>query len=570
MPTNDQVILGRILREKQDELTAPISDSTFFELFSAEQILKDYDLSWAELESGIVANGGDGGIDGFYTFINGELVHEDTNIADFRGDIKLELHIMQAKRESGFSGEVIQKFRSTAEDLLDLSMEISSLSGTYNDELISSAKRFREAFQHYASRIPELSIAFYFTSLGEEVHPSVERQVSSLGESISKLFSSAIFTFDFLDARKLLELYRKRPRTAYELKLSDSPISTESNAYVCLVGITDYYKFITDDEGTYIRALFDANVRDHQGNVQVNKGIRNTLANPQDEDFWWLNNGITILASRANLSAKTLTLENPRVVNGLQTSVEIYKYMSERENEDESRSLLVRVIVPGELDSNDRIIFATNSQTSIPIASLRSTDKIHRDIEDYFKGEGLYYDRRKNQYKNEGKPLDRIVSIGFVAQAVMSQLLGHPNDARARPSTLLKDDEDYQQVFNQNYALDIYLKLTLTQRLVDDFLKSGQVDISRKDINNIKFHVSMFAAWLLLNRNPPKPTDIQKIDLSAFTGDHIQKSLTEVWKIYEALGADDQVAKGKEFLEGILIRLGELTYKGRIPPSSTR
>ncbi|GAI16788.1 unnamed protein product, partial [marine sediment metagenome] len=66
--------------------------------------------------------------------------------------------------------------------------------------------------------------------------------------------------------------------------------------------------------------LFEANVRDYQGKVEVNKAIGNTLLSAYSEDFWWLNNGVTVVASQASLSGKTLVVEDPQIVNGLQTS----------------------------------------------------------------------------------------------------------------------------------------------------------------------------------------------------------------------------------------------------------
>ena len=60
----------------------------------------------------------------------------------------------------------------------------------------------------------------------------------------------------------------------------------------------------------------------------------------------------------------------------------------------------MRFIVPGSEEVRDDIIFATNNQTNIPKSSLRVTDAIHLQIEMYCKSRGLYYDRRKNYYKN--------------------------------------------------------------------------------------------------------------------------------------------------------------------------
>ncbi len=46
-------------------------------MFSAEQVLKDDDLSYEELASGIIDGGGDGGIDSLYLFVNDVAFDED-------------------------------------------------------------------------------------------------------------------------------------------------------------------------------------------------------------------------------------------------------------------------------------------------------------------------------------------------------------------------------------------------------------------------------------------------------------------------------------------------------------
>lgn len=123
----------------------------------------------------------------------------------------------------------------------------------------------------------------------------------------------------------------------------------------------------------------------------VNEGIKKTLENQKSDNFWYLNNGVTIITPKATLSGKKLIIEDPQIVNGLQTSNEIYLHFSQNQNEEEkktdTRTILIRVICEENESSRDRIIKATNSQTSIPPASLRSSDEIHRNIEDFFKQE---------------------------------------------------------------------------------------------------------------------------------------------------------------------------------------
>ena len=156
-----------------------------------------------------------------------------------------------------------------------------------------------------------------------------------------------------------------------------------------------YFRFITDDNLFLRKTFFEANVRDYQGHNSVNSSIANTLEGEENEDFWWLNNGVTILSTDIKLiTNKSLQVVNPEIVNGLQTSREIYNYFSERSGriDEDNRTILVRVIRPESEESRDNIIFSTNNQTSIPKSSLRVTDTIHLQIEMYFKNRGLYYD----------------------------------------------------------------------------------------------------------------------------------------------------------------------------------
>src|SRR5947209_1816226 len=71
-----------------------------FEFFCADQVLKDRSLSDAEILSGQVDGGDDGGVDSFYCFINGVLL-DDTTPIDSRAGGDVELKIIQSKEHSG-------------------------------------------------------------------------------------------------------------------------------------------------------------------------------------------------------------------------------------------------------------------------------------------------------------------------------------------------------------------------------------------------------------------------------------------------------------------------------------
>ena len=76
---NDVILLKSILERKRQELANTLSQDEYFEIFSFEQLLKNYDLSYDELLSNQVDGKDDGGIDGFFIFLNNEIFMNERN-----------------------------------------------------------------------------------------------------------------------------------------------------------------------------------------------------------------------------------------------------------------------------------------------------------------------------------------------------------------------------------------------------------------------------------------------------------------------------------------------------------
>jgi len=224
---------------------------------------------------------------------------------------------------------------------------------------------------------------------------------------------------------------------------------------------------------------------------------------------------------------------------------------------------LVRVIVPNAVESRDRIIKATNSQTAIPPASLRATDRIHRDIEQYMKPFGLFYDRRKNLYKNEGKPIGRIISIPQMAQAVMAIVLQQPDTARARPSSLIKRDDEYLRLFTASYPIEIYKVSVQIIKQVESFLAGHEDKISTADRNNLRFYVAMVVCQNALQNASPSPSELLLFREYLFPERSLNRVISLLKKNYHSLGASDQTAKGSALLVAIKKMLNGNIYCDR-------
>jgi hypothetical protein len=315
VPANEKILLDAIIDKRKADQAAEIDDADFFEIFTAENILKQEALTYEELESGIVGAGGDGGLDAVFFLADGRLVREDTQADDFKKRPTFEAYFIQAKRTEGFNEKAIDKFVSVTENLFDLSKKTSDFEELYN-----------------------------------------------------------------ADVRRIFDDFRR--------------------LYIALAGL------------------------------------------------------------------------------------------------------------------------------------LKS---------------GLYYDRQKNFYKNEGRPLGRIIGIAEMAQTVMAALLQRPNDARARPSSLIKDDEEYERIFSEKFPIQLYVACGELKKRSDDALRK-LAGLESGHRNNVLYYVITRLACRLTGKAAPDADAVAAIKADQVTPEAIKLAYDDVWALYEALGADEKVAKGRDLV----------------------
>lgn len=554
---NDQLILDQIVEQQRSRDAPGLKKTEFFEAFVAAQILKEFDLTPDEIESGLVGDSHDGGIDGLYTFVNGELVQEDFDQNGLKKSVLIEVIIFQSKTGNGFDESTIHKLMASTDHLFVLANNLDDFKDRYNEGVRSAAEIFRQLYKNTASRFPTLRFRYIYASYGDSgaVHPNVAGKTADLQKIIKRLFPNSEFEFAFVGATALLDLARQQPPSSFQIQFSE--ILTGNGGYIALVKLKDFVKFICDTGGGLRKTLFEANVRDYQGANQVNEEMQQSLRAPGPEDFWWLNNGVTIVATKATQAGKELTLEDPQIVNGQQSSTEIFSFFQASNTVNEERSVMVRVVVVIDPQSRDRIIKATNSQTSMPPASLRATEKIHRDIETFFAPYSLYYDRRKNSQKQAGRSAEQIISIGALAQSMMSIVLQRPDDARARPSSLIKHDADYLAIFNPDHPIKIFLISALLAKAAHSHLRARD-NLAPKDRTNLLFYLVMNASVMLTKKSVPSVNELVAIDQDLICENLMQTSMGLLEPIYQQLGANDKISKGTELLVALRAKFAQM------------
>jgi AIPR protein len=572
--TNARTLLTRIFGAWRSDCLASYSEGTAFEIFASDLALRPYGLALDDIEAGIVGGGQDGAIDSVYVFFDDNVIDEDSEVVDpaskpsdlGQGRL-LELWIIQAKTTPAFSEATLDQLENSIRRLLDLSQPLESLSTLYNERLLRRIGLFRTAWDKLITQRPRISVNVVYATRGDRqgVTPQVEAKLNALRQMIAEAVPDpSLVTAELMGDKELLSRYNERP--SYTVRMEYQESATSGDSHVALVKLKDYYDLIVDDNGRLRRHLFEWNVRDYQGNVEVNKGIRESLTSTDSPEFWWLNNGVTILCSEAISVGKAYSLSNIQIVNGLQTSNEIYGVLkSQRSPEAENKMLLVRIIVTGDAKTRDQVIRATNRQTAVSDASLRATDDVQRQIEAYFLTKGWYYDRRKNFYKNEGKAdISKIVGIPFLGAAVTAMGLARPDKSRGKPSSLLKNNDDYKQVFSPSIDLEIYLWAAMLQRRVDAFIVSEAANVTIEQRSNLKFHLSMLIVDKLNNGPVKRPQQLRSLASqdASLTDDELEELFDKLkqWSA-EYLQTEgvilERAAKAQRFSDYLLKRASE-------------
>lgn len=536
-----------------------------FDVFCAEQFLKQHVLlSDRDIISGVIGKSDDGGIDALYFILNGQLVGPDTEITQ-SPEQSVHLILIQTKEGQGFSPTAVDKFDIFTDDLLDLSKTPGNYGRKYHSKLLDLMRVFKEKYSRLS--FPRTRIDFYYISRKDVMENdgcniSARKVISTARHHFSK---ATIDDFHFINAAKLYsQISMRAPRTK---TLSFVDIIDAPEGWVGLVSLGEFYSFLRDESGERNEAMFDDNVRGFQRESTVNQSIESTLSSPEKSpEFWLLNNGVTVLSSNVQpKSSRKLEITDPQIVNGLQTSRQVFAHYYPRGVSDgEKRRVIVRVIQNSDEDVRDKIIRATNNQNPMPAEALFTTFRIHKQIESVFLVHGLYYERRKGFYRDQKKPMPSIVSTAELIPAVIAIMTERQDDARGRPKDYIKAEEKRWALFGHDdyddthvttdpeilahppFNINVYLNCVLLVRRVDRFLETPGLRLDTEGKRNVRFYLAKYAACSLINNAHCPPQEITEMKLDALSDESLREQLRAVRGIYRKCGGNDDAGRSPE------------------------
>ncbi|MEO5775904.1 MAG: AIPR family protein [Flavobacterium sp.] len=367
------------------ELTSEGESKDFEKLANYCVVSNEYNKTF-EIDTLMVGDGNDTGIDGIAIIVNGQLVESVEEVKDLlerNNFLDVNFIFVQAKTSSNFEGSDMNTFLFGVLDFFAQKPKLKR-----NDDII----RFAEISNFIYSKAPSFkenpSIRLYYITTGKwtddtNLKAVIENGVNNIEQT--NLFDEVLF-FPF-GARELANSYRKTKESisttiTFTNRITLPKITGVSQAYIGLLSFDEFEKIVSDSEGNLLN-VFEDNVRDFQGdNNDVNGGIANTLNNDDSEIFSVLNNGVTIVASSISPTGDQFTINDYQIVNGCQTSNVLY---NNRKGENISKvHVPVKLIATTDDEVKTRITLATNNQTPIKKEQLAALTAFQRSLEQYF------------------------------------------------------------------------------------------------------------------------------------------------------------------------------------------
>lgn len=445
----DKITSAFLNKFKQSHQIDTNDESVEFEIFANYCIIGNlYDN---DFEPATISSGGEGdcGLDGFAIIADDELITNQSELQNMFENRKkifdFKFVFIQTKRSEKFESGEIAKFCMGVENIFNPSTEIE------RNERIKEILKMTDYVYNHSSRLKQNPdcIMYYITTGAWQEQKSAKARFEKTKRELEKshLFNNVII--NAWGAKELQKAYRNLTEansSEVEIKYNVTLPTPSSirEAYLGFIEIPEYLKLITSELSGIKKSVFYSNVRDYQGDTDVNQEISATICNEPD-NFLFYNNGVTIICKSIRRTSDKFTLNDYQIVNGCQTSHEIFKNKNKNIT---NIKIVIKLIVTDDEDTISNIIRATNRQTKISDEQFIALGEFHKELEDYYstyaQPQNLYYERRHKQYEyQENIEKVRIVTIASQIKSFASMFLNNPHLACGYYGQLVKNVEKY-------------------------------------------------------------------------------------------------------------------------------
>ncbi len=449
------------------------------------------------------------GIDGIVFIVNDKLISEESDLVKFeQTDIVIKIGFIQSTIQKSFDEQKLSSFTDEV---------VKFLTGEFNIEPYSTIyKKLVDETGDFINRITETPcISLFFLSartshnVTEDKINAEKTKITSRSEIENRCHLKGYHILQKDDIKSEYDKISKFHTTQlrFENNITLSPVDNVELSFLTTIKFSELKKLILTSDGNLKDKLFVENVRSYIGETSVNKDIRTTLNDAKDRNYFpFLNNGLVIICDcikRHPVMEKSFELTFPRIINGCQTSNELFKkYKGMNSSEDmDNVEVVAKVIATKNNDLKRKIIYSANNQNPIS-KDLQSLNEFNGKIEEYFVGKEagcfrLYFERLRGLHSDVVPPYSK-VDIETLARVFISVFLKKPHEMKTNALSIIDRFQREGTVFNGSKDKpEQYYYCGILWYWFNNFLINKQITMKSKTMD---MHILMACDILLENR----------------------------------------------------------------------
>lgn len=378
-------------------------------------------IELSEAQSILTDGGGDAGIDSIYV---GDTTDLELPVTIFQGKYKKNL-----ETDSNFPANEVQKVINTIWTIFDRDKDISTINPTLKAEIEEIRSLISDGY------IPVVKVVLFNNGL--TWNDEGQQHLTNAN------FPKEQVVFEYINHENIVDFIQSTKEIKASLKLTGESVVENFNFKRVLIGkvnVTEIAKlFRNHGDG-----LLEKNIRRYLGlnRNRVNEAIHETLLGDKKDNFYFKNNGVTMVCRKFSYNALQeknwdIIAEDLQIINGGQTCKTIEQTIGSNEDKDFSQVyVLIRLYELSDDQANEDLIneitLATNSQNPVDLSDLRSNDSIQRTLETDIKLLGYNYRRKKDIASTN----ESIIPLSVAAQAIYAIWKEKPHVAKFKRKEL--------------------------------------------------------------------------------------------------------------------------------------
>ncbi|MBD5403187.1 hypothetical protein HDR58_10405 [bacterium] len=409
-----------------------------FVVYTLERFLDNYNID--EIIDDITEGSADNSIDIFNIDTDENEVTINLFQCKYKSDKKLDSTIGE--------NEVLQFITKIKEIIIDNQLSDK----TINPYLTKKLDEYKDIIKGVP--ISNIKVNLYLVTNGNDINSQEQNKLKTFKNEYP-----IISNIDVLNSYSFFVEPTRKNTKEFELKITDEIIKMNNNINSCIVSFKAYELVRLYEE--FSDSILEKNVRKLLGG-KINQSIAESLQK-DPKMFWYKNNGLSIVCKRWESKKidgfNALSIEDPYIVNGGQTTKTIYNLYQKCKTDEEKSPfydayVMARIYQTTDENEISAIVQGTNNQNKIITFDLKSTNKNLKKLKKFFElnNISLLIDRNIEEEK-----LEKAINSESLLQLYCASYMEIPH--RSKISKAKLTENYYDNVYNNEEAYNDLLNI---------------------------------------------------------------------------------------------------------------